>query len=113
LSHSAGSNEARKFNDGWCFAIVNGRLAEISFAKKYGIYGHYYVKREEYNKGEQKMIDADIKKCRFVYRKGYYIDKLTGVKSKAPKIEKVFPEIKNKNRDSFLTLDELKLKLKI
>ncbi len=92
-----------KFNDGWCFAIINGRLAEISFHKKYGIYGHCYVRRGEYGKREQKMIDADIKKCRFIYRKGYYIDKLTGIKSKAPKIDEVFPEIESKNRDNFLT----------
>ena len=42
----------QKFNDGWCFAIVNGRLAEIHFDKKYGIYGHCYVKREKYSKRE-------------------------------------------------------------
>lgn len=86
-----------KFNSGWCFAIVNGRLAEISFDSKYGIYAHCYVKREEYNKREQKMIDADIKKYLFIYRKGYYIDKLTGIKSRAPNPEEVFPEINNKN----------------
>ncbi|MBI2591726.1 MAG: hypothetical protein HYW34_03560 [Candidatus Brennerbacteria bacterium] len=88
-----------KFNNGWCFAIVNGRLAEIYFQKKYGAYGHCYVKRKKYrSKKEQKMIDADIKKFQFIYRKGYYIDKLTGIKSKIPKIEEVFPGIKNKNR---------------
>lgn len=102
-----------KFNDGWCFATVNGRLAEISFQKKYGIYGHCYVKREEYSKREQKMIDADIKKFRFIYRKGYYLDKLTGVKSKVPKIEEVFPKINSKKWDDFLTFDEIKRKLKI
>lgn len=58
-----------KFNSGWCFAIVNGRLAEIHFHKKYGIYGHCYVKREEYNKREQKMIGADIKNA------GLFIEK--------------------------------------
>jgi len=86
-----------KFNDGWCFAKVNGRLAEIHFDKKYGVYAHCYIKREEYSKQEQKMIDEDIKKCRFIYRKGYYLDKLTSMKSKAPKIEEVFPEIKRKS----------------
>lgn len=91
----------------WCFAIVNGRLAEIHFQRKYGIYGHCYVEREEYSKREQKMIDADIKKCRFVYRKGYYTDRLTGIKSKAPKVEEVFPETKKRNRGNFLTLDDL------
>ena len=54
--------EIRKFNSGWCFAVVNGRLAEIYFDKKYGIYGHCYVKRNEFNKKEQKIINLDIKK---------------------------------------------------
>lgn len=102
-----------KFNDGWCFAILNGRLAEIFFKKKYGIYSHCYVQREEYSKQEQKMIDTDIKKCRFIYKKRYYTDKLTGVQTRAPKSEEVFPEIKNKNLKSFLTLDELKRKLEV
>jgi hypothetical protein len=65
-----------KFNDGWCFAIVNGRLAEIHFKKDFGISGHCYIKRSEYStKREQKMIDADVKKCIFSYRKGFYYDK--------------------------------------
>ena len=102
-----------KFNSGWCFATMNGRLVEIYFNSKYGIYVHCYVERKEFNKRERKMIDSDIKKYQFAYRKGYYFDKLTGVKSKAPKIEEVFPEIKNKNRDNFLTLDELKRKLRV
>lgn len=83
-----------KFNNGWCFAIVNGRLAEIYFDKKHGIYGHCYIKREEYDKREQKMIDSDIKKYKFVYRSGFYIDKKLGIKQKAANIYKVFPEIR-------------------
>ena len=86
-----------KFNDGWCFAKVNGRLAEIHFNKKYGVYAHGYVNRKEFNKREQKMIDADIKKCQFAYRNGYYFDKLRGTKTKAPKPEEVFPETKRKS----------------
>ena len=86
--------ESLKFNDGWCFAIVNGRLAEIYFDKKYGIYGYCYVKKEDYTKKEQKMINSDIKKCQFTYRKGYYIDKKRGTKQKAPNIYKMFPEIR-------------------
>ena len=80
-----------KFNDGWCFAIVNGRLAEISFKGRFGIWGHCYVKRKEYNKTEQKMIDSDIKRYQFIYRKGYYIDKLLGIKHRVPPREKIFP----------------------
>ncbi len=88
------SEKKLKFNDGWCFAITNGHLAEIFFNKKYGIYGHCYVKREEYSKKEQAMIDSDIEKYQFVYRKGYYFDKKRGIKHKIPDIHKIFPEIK-------------------
>ena len=80
-----------EFNSGWCFVIVNGHLAEIFFGKQYGIYGHCYVKREEYSKGEQRMIDADIKKCQFTYQKGYYFDKIRKIKHKVPSRNKVFP----------------------
>ena len=84
-----------KFNDGWCFAMVNGWLAEIHFSKKYGIFGHCYVKRKEYTtKKEQKMIEADVKKCQFTCRGGYYFDKLRGIKQKIVPMDKVFPEIK-------------------
>lgn len=94
MSYRAYMKRKPKFNSGWCFAIVNGRLAEIFFDKKYGIYEHCYVKREEYNKKEQRMIDSDIKKYQFVYRKGYYVDKMRGTKQKVPDIHKVFPEIR-------------------
>jgi len=87
------SEKKLKFNDGWCFAIVNGRLAEIYFRKKCGIYAHCYVKRAEFNKGEQKMIDKDIEKYRFIYRGGYYIDKIRGIKHKVPARKKVFHDI--------------------
>lgn len=82
-----------KFNNGWCFAIINGRLAEIYFDEKAGPYAHCYIERKEYNKREQKMIDADIKKCQFSYRKGYYFDKLKKIKFK---IKNPFAK-KNKN----------------
>jgi len=61
-----------KFDTGWCFAVVNGRLAEIYFDKKSGVNAHCYVKREEFSKREQKMIDTDIKKHKFSYRKKIY-----------------------------------------
>ena len=70
----------KQFNDGWCFAIVNGKLAEIHFKKGLGMWGHAYVKREEFSKTEQKMIDKDIKKYVFSYRKGHYYDKLRKIK---------------------------------
>ena len=63
---------------GWCFAIVNEKLAEIYFEKQRGktkILGHTYVKRGEYKtKKEQKYIDEDIAKFQFMYIKGTYKD---------------------------------------
>jgi len=57
---------------GWCFAVLNSKLAEIYFDKKKNVWGHCFVKRSEYTKREQKMIDADIKKVRFVYKNRKY-----------------------------------------
>ena len=58
---------------GWCFAIVNKKLAEIYFERKRGktkIQGHCYVGKEEYmTKREQKWIKHDTAKFQFVYRK--------------------------------------------
>lgn len=65
-----------KFNDEWCFAIVNNRLAEIHFKKGSYIWAHCYVDRSKFSKKEQKMIDKDIKKCVFSYRKGFYNKKI-------------------------------------
>ena len=64
--------------NGWSFAIVNGKLAEIYFEKIKGklvFNGHCYVKRSEYKtKKEQKYIDQDTKTYNFVFRKGKYKD---------------------------------------
>lgn len=62
---------------GWCFAIVNNRLAEIYFDKKKNgkpkIWAHCYVKREEYEtKQEQKWIEQDTQRVRVVYRNKKY-----------------------------------------
>ena len=66
---------------GWCFAIVNNRLAEIYFDKKKNgqikICGHCYVKKEDYKtKQEQRWIARDTKKVRVVYRNKKYKLKL-------------------------------------
>lgn len=37
-----------KCKDGWSFAIVNGRLAEIHFANNFGVWAHAYVKRSSF-----------------------------------------------------------------
>ena len=71
-----------KFNNGWCFALINGRTAEIYFNEKVGPYAHCCIERKEYSKREQKMIDFDIKKHQFSYRKGYYFDKLKKIRYK-------------------------------
>ena len=64
---------------GWCFAIVNRRLAEIYFDEKRGkikIRGHCYVSRKEYKTGrEWKWIDADTQRHRFTYRNKKYLRK--------------------------------------
>ena len=65
---------------GWCFAIINNRLAEIYFEKnKNGIkfLGHCYVKESEYTlKEEKEWIKKDIEKVKLIYRKGKYRNKL-------------------------------------
>ncbi len=81
-----------KYGDGWAFAVINNRPCEIFFKPVHGIYGHAYVKLEEYSKREQKMIDADIKKYRFTYRNRYYYDQKRLTKQKAPTEEMVFPK---------------------
>ncbi len=62
--------------DGWCFAIVNNKLAEIYFEKdKEGveIWAHCYVKEEEYKtKKEQTYIKEDTSKFKFAFRLGKY-----------------------------------------
>lgn len=62
----------------WCFAIINGKLAETFFEKRRGkinFLGHCYVKLEEYKtKHEQKMIKQDTEKFQFTYRNKQYKD---------------------------------------
>lgn len=64
----------------WCFAIINGKLAEIYFEKEGGktkIIGYCYVKKEEYKtKKEQRYIAKDAAKFQFNYRNGIYKDLL-------------------------------------
>ncbi len=63
---------------GWCFAIINGKLAEIFFEKVRGetrIFGHAYVQKEKYKtKKEQKYIEEDTARFQFRYRTGIYKD---------------------------------------
>lgn len=59
----------------WCFATINGRLAEIYFEDKPKLkfLGHTYIKNEDYtSKKEKLLIEKDLTKYRFTYRKGVY-----------------------------------------
>jgi len=60
----------------WCFAIINGKLAELYFEKTKNslkFKGHCYVKKEEFKtKQEQKWIQKDTEKFIFSYRKKKY-----------------------------------------
>lgn len=62
----------------WCFAIINGKLAEIYFEtgeRKPKILGHAFVKKEEFKtKSEQKYIKEDTLKFKFSYKNGKYQD---------------------------------------
>ncbi|MEK9159323.1 MAG: hypothetical protein AAB383_01195 [Patescibacteria group bacterium] len=64
---------------GWCFALINGRLAEIFFEDDNGektFLGHAYVGKEEYTtKKERRWIEKDTVKNQFSYRKGIYKNK--------------------------------------
>jgi 3-isopropylmalate dehydratase small subunit len=69
--------------DGWCFAIVNNRLAEIYFKndhkkKKTTIWGHCYVEENEFKTKEEKQhIKIDSEKHRLTYRNKKYTRKKT------------------------------------
>lgn len=64
----------------WCFAIVNGKLAEIYFDKVNGkskIHSHCYVKISEFkNKKELNQIKIDTNKFKFTYRNKTYTNKV-------------------------------------
>lgn len=66
---------------GWCFAIVNNKIAEIFFQRKRGklyLEAHCYVKESEYKTKREKLwIAKDSKKYKFTYRNGVYKDKTT------------------------------------
>ncbi len=66
----------------WCFATVNGRLAEIFFEKKRNsasLMGHTYVKKGNYKtKYEKIWIEKDSNKFKLTYKKGIYKDLTSG-----------------------------------
>lgn len=61
---------------GWCFAKINGRLAEIYFEETKGepdILGHAYVDANKYKaKKEQRWIAADTAKFQLTYKNKEY-----------------------------------------
>lgn len=92
-------------SDGWSFATVNGRFAEIYFAKGFGIWGHAYVNKFSFKtKKEKEHIKKDLKKYKFTYRNRFYFDQLNKLKIKVPDRKKIFP--KSKNYKKFSTAEE-------
>jgi len=80
----------------WCFAKVNGRLAEIYFDREDiedepKMMGHCYVSADEYKtKKEQKWIEQDTKRYQFSYRNKVYRDKIKNkILQNAPRDEDV------------------------
>ena len=63
---------------GWCFALINGKLAEIFFdkkGKKILFEGHCFVEEEEYKtKQEKSWIKKDTSKYQFKYKSGEYTE---------------------------------------
>lgn len=62
---------------GWCFAMLNGRPAEIYFRRRPGrlpeVLGHCYVRRSEFRtKKERQQIDRDMRHVRLSYRHRVY-----------------------------------------
>lgn len=62
----------------WCFAKINGRLAEIYFDKNKGkskILGHCYVKKSDFKtERELRWIEEDTSRFNFVYKNSKYKD---------------------------------------
>lgn len=60
----------------WCFAKVNGKLAEIYFEERRGknkVCAHCFVDEKDYKtKQEKKWIESDTKKFKFSFKKGKY-----------------------------------------
>lgn len=62
----------------WCFAKVNGKLAEIYFEKRRGkneTYAHCFVDENEYTtKVERKWIEQDTNRFKFAFKNKKYTD---------------------------------------
>jgi len=68
---------------GWCFAKINGRLAEIYFeeGKKLPLVfnAHCYIEKSEFKtKRELQQIERDIARNDLIFRKNEYKDRKTG-----------------------------------
>lgn len=64
----------------WCFAKINGRLAELYFDENKSqtkFVGHCYVKKSEYKtERELKWIELDSKKYKFKFKNLTYYNLL-------------------------------------
>jgi len=60
----------------WCFAIINSKLAEVYFERRYGkikYLGHCYINKSEHKtKKEKDYIKNDTQHMKIVYRNGSY-----------------------------------------
>ena len=89
----------------WCFAFINNRLAELYFDRdKKGrllLEGHGYIDDTKgWTREEKKWIPIDTKKYQFSYRKGYYRDKINGIRYKSVR-PRWLKEISKKNLTTF------------
>jgi hypothetical protein len=71
----------------WCFAKVNGKLAEIYFEEKRGkneIYAHCFVDKKNYKtKTEKKWIEEDLKRVNLSFKNKKYTNKANKYTSEA------------------------------
>ncbi len=67
-------------NMNWCFAKINGRLAELFFEKNGNepkVIGHAYVSVTKYTaKRELKLVEKDTAHYQLSYRNKVYRDKI-------------------------------------
>lgn len=90
----------------WCFAKINGRLAEIYFdeAGKNSkglpkIWGHCYINYKTFKtKEEKKWIMEDTAKYQFSYRNDFYRDKKTLARIKRRNFKEYLKFHNNRNQ---------------
>jgi|SRR3989344_1452271 len=103
---------------GWCFAKINGRLAEIYFTDDKRrksikeIENYCYVKKSQFKtKHEQNYIKQDTKKFRFTFRKGIFRSQIDGRELKLADMTKQREQREKDFREgNYYVWDEIKKK---